>query len=86
MGLANDYLKQADELRRGHVIQAAFPKKAPSIAMSADPPKADILRCGWAVLAFENYFREAFLSGPILRSCAGTFLAGPELPLTRRQI
>ena len=53
MGLANDYLKQADELRRGHVIQAAFPKKAPSIEMSADPPKADILRCGWAVLAFE---------------------------------
>jgi hypothetical protein len=24
---ADDYLKQADELRRGDVIQAAFPKK-----------------------------------------------------------
>jgi hypothetical protein len=26
LDLADDYLKQADELRRGDVIQAAFPK------------------------------------------------------------
>jgi hypothetical protein len=26
LNLADDYLKQADELRRGDVIQAAFPK------------------------------------------------------------
>jgi hypothetical protein len=26
LSLADDYLKQAEELRRGHVVQAAFPK------------------------------------------------------------
>ena len=26
LGQADDYLKQADELRRGDVVQAAFPK------------------------------------------------------------
>ncbi|HMJ50252.1 MAG TPA: hypothetical protein VK440_06790 [Burkholderiales bacterium] len=26
LDLADDYLKQADELRRGDVVQAAFPK------------------------------------------------------------
>ena len=26
LNLADDYLKRADELRRGHVVQAVFPK------------------------------------------------------------